>query len=339
MEVFHAPGSGMAGQPTSAELTEIVLGAAVYAPSVHNTQPWQFAISDREISVFADPSRSLRVADPRGRELMISCGAAVLTIRVALRQLGYVPTAAILPDPGDPKLVAQVSWDEAVPPVDYEQRIYAQIEQRRSHRGSFDPDPLPTPVVSALCEEAALEGAILRVMAAGGENAALAATIEAAEQVLRMDNPRRQEQARWATEPGSHRLDGVPASAYPARAEHTEPYFPSRDFAVGRGWGVPVSGDVSLMRSAGLVCVLATATDEATDWVRAGQALQRTLLCASASGVATALHSQPLEFPGLREFIRAELSGRAHPQLILRFGVTGARPVTAVRRPVRDVLI
>jgi hypothetical protein len=99
----------MAGQPTSAELTEIVLGAGVYAPSVHNTQPWRFAISDREISVFADPSRCLPVADPRGRELMISCGAAVLTIRVALRQLGYVPTAAIMPDPGNPKLVARVA--------------------------------------------------------------------------------------------------------------------------------------------------------------------------------------------------------------------------------------
>ncbi len=93
------------------------------------------------------------------------------------------------------------------------------------------------------------------------------------------------------------------------------------------------------MRSAGLVCVLATATDEPADWVRAGQALQRAPPWASASGVAAALHSQPLEFPGLREFIRAELSGRAHPQLILRFGATHAQPVTAVRGPVRDVLI
>jgi hypothetical protein len=34
--------------------------------------------------------------------MMISCGAALFTARLALRSLGYVPEAQVLPDPGDP---------------------------------------------------------------------------------------------------------------------------------------------------------------------------------------------------------------------------------------------
>src|SRR5215470_15043295 len=87
------PGGGKASpEPlTTAEVTSYVVTAAVWAPSVHNTQPWRFTASGRQLSVYADADRQLRVADPDGREMMISCGAAVFTARLALRSLGYLP--------------------------------------------------------------------------------------------------------------------------------------------------------------------------------------------------------------------------------------------------------
>ena len=99
--------------PTAAELAGYVVAAAVWAPSVHNTQPWWFSASGREISLYADVGRQLPVADPRGREMMISCGAALFTARLALRSLGYVPETSALPDPAQPLLVARVSWRQA----------------------------------------------------------------------------------------------------------------------------------------------------------------------------------------------------------------------------------
>jgi hypothetical protein len=68
-----------------------VVAAAVWAPSVHNTQPWWFSTHGQEISLYADATRQLLVADPGGREMMISCGAALFTARLALRSLGYIP--------------------------------------------------------------------------------------------------------------------------------------------------------------------------------------------------------------------------------------------------------
>src|SRR5215469_6253363 len=129
--------------PTAAELAGYVVAAAVWAPSVHNTQPWWFSASGREISLYADAGRRLPVADPRGREMLISCGAALFTARLALRSLGYVPQTSVLPDPRQPLLVARVTWDRRAARTGFEQRLFGQVRQRRTHRGGFDPVPLP----------------------------------------------------------------------------------------------------------------------------------------------------------------------------------------------------
>ncbi len=342
MDIFEAPSGGLRGEAgTPEEIARFVVGAAVHAPSVHNTQPWRFSHHERQISVHADSERQLRVADPDGREMMISCGAALFTVRVALRNLGLVPHVRVLPDPGLPSLVARVAWGARVPPVEYEKRLFAEVSRRRTHRGGFDPAPLPAALLADLSAEAAREKVMLSLLAdaAGQQRAsAIAAVVEAGDYALRLDSARASEEARWAPGPSSHRQDGVPATAYPAQPERTEPDSPSRDFAHGHGWGLPPRGDEPQVRSAGVVGLLTTSVDHPVDWVRAGQALQRVLLLASSSKVAAALHSQPLELPLLRDFIRAHLSGRAYPQMVLRFGAT-SEPAVSVRRPVEEVLL
>jgi hypothetical protein len=47
----------------------------------HNTQPWRFAVGSSWIDIHADDSRRLAVADQDGREMIISCGAALYTAR------------------------------------------------------------------------------------------------------------------------------------------------------------------------------------------------------------------------------------------------------------------
>ena len=127
---------------------------------------------------------------------------------------------------------------------------------------------------------------------------------------------------------GLYEWDGP---AYPAEPAHTEPDFPGRDFACGRGWGSAAPSPVG-EPFPGVVCLLATSANEPADWVAAGQALQRVLLRAATRGVAAALHSQPLEVPQLRDFIRVQLAARAHPQMIIRLGVT-AQAATSIAAP------
>jgi len=325
-------------QPMTAEqIARYVVAEAVWAPSVNNTQPWRFTLDGEQISLHADAGRRLAVADPDGREMMISCGAALFNVRLALRSLGYVPETSVLPDPGRPTLVAQVSWRERAATDEFERRLAAHLLTRRTHRGAFDPEPLPPDTLAALRAAAAREGAALRIVADDGHRAALAAVVQAAEHQLRRDDERLRELARWTPAPDSACRDGVPATSYPARPEHTDPDFPGRDFGRGHGWGLPPLSLATAHRAAGVAALLTTTADRPADWVQAGQALQRILLTASTCGAAVALHSQPLELPWLREFIRTQLSDGAHPHLVLRIGLV-TQVATSVRRDPEEVL-
>jgi hypothetical protein len=303
---------------------------------VHNTQPWWFSVDSDGLSLYADPARQLAIADPVGREMLISCGAALFTARLALRAAGYVPEARILPDPACPLLVARLTWRRGPAPNGYERRLYAQVRQRRSHRGGFAPVPVAPELLTLLQEAAGRYGAVLRVVTDEGTRFALAGVVQDAERALRLNAAYVSERAAWASPPGSGRDDGVPASAYPARAERICPYFPSPDFARGRGWGYPPQSAV-LGRSAGMVCLLETGSDEPADWVGAGQALQSILLTCTTRGVVAALHSQPFQLGwGLRP-VRSRAERRSYPQTLLRIGMT-VQVAGGVRRPPDSVL-
>jgi nitroreductase len=322
---------------TAAQIARHVVAEAVWAPSVNNTQPWRFVVGPDQIGLYADAERRLQVADPDGREMMISCGAALFTARLVLRSLGYVPEARLLPDPDDPTLVALLSWPGRAAATEFEHRLLSQVRRRRTHRGAFDLEPLPPGLLAALRGEAAKAGAALRIVADDGRRAALAAAVQSAERSLELDATRVRELARWTTAPGSASTDGVPATSYPARPERTDPYFPGRDFARGHGWGLAPLASAQAVRAAGVVGLLTTIADRPVDWVSAGQALQRVLLVATAYGAAVALHSQPMELAGLRERIRTELSDAAYPHLVLRIGMV-TQVAVSVRRGPADVL-
>jgi hypothetical protein len=339
-EVHRSDGGLQPDVPGSPdEIAQFAISTAVWAPSVHNTQPWRFgaqSFGERsgEISLAADPDRRLAVADPQGRQMLISCGGALFTARLALRYRGYVPETELMPDPDRPMLIARMRWDERVPPAEYECALFDQVHSRRTHRGGFETGELPAQLLSALAQDAARHGAVLRIVTDDGQRAA----VSAAESLLRLDAARSQELARWAPAPGSSRSDGVPTGAYPALPEGTVPSFLGRDYAQGRGWGdVPATPPPAPLQ-AGVVCLLTTARDEPADWVNAGQAFQRLLLDAASCGVVAAIHTQPLELPQLRELIRTHLAGGCYPQMIVRLGVTGQARIS-VRRPVQEVLI
>jgi nitroreductase len=79
---------------------------ACRAPSIGNSQPWRWSVTGATVDLYADRSRRVPHSDPIGRQLVVSCGAALHHARAAAAALGR-PTAVFrLPDPARPDLLA-----------------------------------------------------------------------------------------------------------------------------------------------------------------------------------------------------------------------------------------
>lgn len=313
---------------------DAAIQAAVWAPSVHNTQPWSFAVDGEEIALRADSDRKLRVGDITGREQLISCGAALENMRIALRAMGREALVRVLPDPDRPALLATVRLGEPVEADEHTLMLYGQVERRRTHRAGFTDQPIPDRLLDELTRQAALEGARLTPIRSLPAVRVLAALTEAAQEVQAQATLFTLDVIRWGRAPESGRADGVPAAAYPREPVTTEPAFPQRDYAHGRPWGGET--DRLTATSTGLIAVLTTLADTREDWIAAGQALQRVLLHAGAHDVRAAFHTQSLEMLHLREFARQELLSGEYPQMIMRLGFTPDEGI-GVRRPIDEV--
>ncbi|WP_327092496.1 hypothetical protein OIE66_18190 [Nonomuraea sp. NBC_01738] len=129
--------------------------AAAQAPSVHNTQLWRFDVADEEfVRLFADRERQLRVCDPRGRSLHISCGAALFDLRLAA---GGHPEVRLLPEPEDePDLLATVRLGPHARPEHRD--LCHLVRERRTNRQPFADRRIPPAVLAALRTAAAGEG-------------------------------------------------------------------------------------------------------------------------------------------------------------------------------------
>lgn len=314
--------------------------AAVWSPSILDTQPWWFRLEDARISLYADVERRLNLADPDGREMLISCGAALFSLRTAIRHFGHEAKVRLLPDPGRPDLLADLRLRGPATETEDADRLFGEIWRRRTHGGAFHQAPVPTALLSRLKDEARREGVIFRVVVDSRTRVALAALSEAAEHVQRLDPGLFCEAARWAPASGGRCQDGTHEFSYPREYTRTRPHFAGRDFARGQGWGAapPEAGEPFGKGATGVVVLLTTVDDTRKDWLRAGQALQRVLLVAAAEGdLSAAFHTQALEVPELREFIRTRFCSGDHPQMILRLGVADSE-FNPVRRPVAEVV-
>ena len=318
--------------PSLARQAAYLTGMAGRAPSVHNTQPWRFAISDDAIELFADDRRQLRV-DRKGREMIISCGAALYGLRLAVRSLGYLPAVELLPGPPGYRPLARVRLGPPAPATTDERKMIAAVPHRHTHRGPFEPGPLPPGLFATLRDDVRAEGATLTRLDPGPARDELMALVAASASRQDRDPQRRAEVWLWSRGPDSPERDGVPAHAFPSVPDREPGRLPQRDFDLGRGVGLLPGGGPA----AAAIAVLSTPGDDEADWLHAGQALHRLLLYAASQWVFASLSSQPLEDAAIRAQIRDRLTGPGWPQMLLAFGVSRTTQPTA-RRPATDLI-
>ncbi|HYG98917.1 MAG TPA: hypothetical protein VD837_07285 [Terriglobales bacterium] len=323
-----------AGSP--AEKLEFLLRYAILAPSSHNTQPWLFKIDGESVEVYADRTRALPVVDPDDRALVISCGAAIFHIRVALRYFGYRGTVEILPKPHDPDMLARISLADQESPTSEEQQLFCAILKRRTNRSRFEDVQVPEALLAQLENSAATEGASLHLVRAEERLNAVADLIAEGDRIQMSDKSFRRELAAWVRSNRTTQQDGIPGYGF----GFTDVFsvggpFIIRTFDLG---GFQAAKDRDLATGSPVIAVLHTEADTSRDWIAAGQALARVLLRARSENVWASFLNQPIEVEGLRPKLRDALELTGFPQILLRMGY-GPEVRPTPRRALGDVLI
>lgn len=317
------------------DLMRQAVAQALRAPSLHNSQPWLWRVGDGVAELHLDPARRLPATDPRDRELVISCGAALHHLQVALAGTGRGARVRRLPNPDDPAHLATVT---AVPdPHDDDRDLAPELARRRTDRRRCSGWPVPADIVGELVEVADLRGLVLQPVTDPAQRRTVYRAVAQAAAAAGADPGRVAELDAWSGRPAGVD-DGVPATASP-RPAPVPGQVPMRSFARPALAQPPTSGEPE----AAALLLLSTPGDNRLQWLRAGEALSAVLLTATREGLATCPLTEPLEIDEVRDLLANAVlrATHLHPQVLVRVGwpVAGAAELPPTpRRPPEAVV-
>lgn len=306
---------------------------ACRAPSVHNSQPWQWVYRDALLQLFVDRSRWARGTDHSGREAIISCGAMLDHLRIAMVAAGWQANIQRFPSPNNRNHLASVEFSPLEFVTDAQRERAEAILERRTDRLPLE---YPThwasfePVLRSCVDESV---AMLDVLA--DEVRPQLAEASRLTELLRRDDASYHAELEWWTSPFAV-SEGVPpdelASISERRRVGVARDFPARYRANRRA---EVAVDWSK------ILVLSTAEDTRAEVLRCGETLSTVLLECTMAGMATCTLTHLIEVDASRDVVRGLIGNRGEPQVLIRAGIAPPMehlPAATPRRPLADVL-
>jgi len=315
------------------EVVKRAVQLACRAPSVHNSQPWRWVAEGAGLHLFVDRCRWVHSADRSGREAIISCGAVLDHLRIAMVAAGWQAHIERFPNPNNRDHLASLEFSPLEFVTDTQRERTEAILQRRTDRlplgrptywASFEP------VLRSSVDESV---EMLDVLS----DDVRPQLVEASQltEALRRDDASYHAELQWWTSPFAL-SEGVPPDALASDSEQQRVDvardFPSRSHLDRRG-------DVAVDWSK--VLVLSTAEDTRTDVLRCGEALSTVLLECTMAGMATCTLTHLIELRDSRDIVRTLIGGRGEPQVLIRVGIAPPMedlPAATPRRPLDDVL-
>jgi len=302
------------------------------APSVHNSQPWQWRVGERTLHLYANPDLRLPHTDPDGRDWMLSCGAALNHGQVAFAALGWQFKAHRFPNPDDQNHLASIELHRYVA-TEVDIALAAAIPRRRTDRRHYSAWPVPPRDIALMGARAARAGVMLRRVDALTNLKSQVA--EAAHRHI-TDPDYLTELTTWSGRYAS--TAGVPARSTPEA--DWDAALPARSFA---GPVLTQTPGGATADDSAVVVALGTATDDKVSQLRAGEATSLVSLTATAAGLASCPITEPLEIPETRAAVGADVFGaEGYPQMLLRIGwaPVNADPLPGTpRRPLNEFVM
>lgn len=321
------------GTTPDIEVLEKAVLLACRAPSLHNSQPWRWVTEDGVLRLFVDRRRAIPATDSSGREVILSCGAVLDHLCVAMTAAGWKPNVRRLPDPEDPDQLAAVTFSPLEHVTEAQHRLAEAMLQRRTDRL-----PLGRPTYWELFEptlRGTFDDTVVSLDVLADEVRPLLVQASRLTEELRRDDSYYHAELDWWTS-AFVLAEGMPPSALASDRESwrvdVARGFPVRSHADRRG-------DVKVDWAK--ILVLSTPGDTRPEVLRCGEVLSAVLLECTVAGMATCPLTHLIELEESRDVVR-ELVGRyGEPQVLIRVGIAPPLeqlPPATPRRPLADVL-
>lgn len=299
------------------------------APSIRNSQPWKFVLGSSSVDVFADRARWLSVADGDRREMHLSLGCAIESLRIAADFGGYGTGLQYFPMQSDETLVARVSVALGGPKrADPAADLLRSMLTRRTSRKVFDTaQPVGDKDKSALYSCFEVGGVSLHFLSERTALDALAALETRADAMLFAKPEYRAELAHWV-----------------GRGALGTSWLMSKigQLAVGhlRGSDRIAREDTERVASAPLVCLLTTHHDQRVDQIQAGEAYMRIALVAESRDLRIQPVSQVLETAETRAGVAKIFGlGERTAQHLFRLGHAEPEAGPSTRLPLDSIMV
>ena len=320
-EAFPATGS-------YADKLAFLLEFARLAPSLHNSQPWQFSLQDHTIGVLPDLDRWLPVTDPERRELYLSLGCALENLLTAAEYFRLGFHVAFGDSERADETFARVQFVENARINQVrDPALFHALARRHTCRRPFLPRLVPHEELLQL-RNARLEADLqLRFLANFEQKRRLAELVAAADRRLLANRDYRRELAAGVRR-GMWRLPAplAPAAAFLVRHHDIGPHLARRE--------------QRLVMSAPVLAVLGSHNDTPVDWIRTGQLFERLALTATKLGLAIQPMNRLLHVRSHRHELASMLPDtRLRPHLFLRLGYADGTTKPTPRDPLQQHLV
>ncbi len=324
----------MTAKAPDSEVIRDAVMLACRAPSLHNSQPWRWVAEGATLQLWADHCRAMTATDHTGRELMLSCGAVLDHLRVAMAAAGWESATERFPNPDEPDHLATLQFRPIEAVTAAHQLRADAIRRRRTDRLPFGAPAAWPALQLVLCGTVNPYDVLLDVVA-DDDRPQLAEASQLTETLRRYDTTYLSE-LRWWTSPFESDATHVPESALVSTSEAAR-------VDVARAFPPAGGGQrrSAIDHDRSKIVVLSTYDDEPWNVLRCGEALSAVLLECTVAGMATCTLTHMTEMAESRNII-AQITGTAgQPQLLIRVGRSPAHDQhvePTPRRPLTEVL-
>lgn len=282
------------------EVLEDAVRLACRAPSYRNSQPWKWVIDHSQLQLFIAPEHVPSV-DHGGRQSLISCGATLDHLRVAMAAERYDSHVNYFPSANSVAYLASIDFALADCVSELQRRRARAISERRSVRLPYDQPPNWSQFEPCMRSAVDCQFAYLDLVAEGDRSDITDSTV-----LAQQLQPFESDVSHW----GANTSDQD-------RYEKAE-----------------VSGDHSVL------LVISAVENTRRAIFGCGETLSQVLIEATMAGFATSVLTRAVEVAATRDIV-ADVVGRSLPQVIVRIGAHCNRdllPPPTPRRPLSEVL-